>query len=61
MDDVCIWLGVSRSWVKNHVTRDEPILPHVRIAGTVRFRRADIETFLQDQITSTPNWAKKAA
>lgn len=48
--EVAAWLGVDISWVKNHCTRVQPILPHIKLGGgryaTHRFRRRDIEDFL---------------
>jgi len=48
--EVASWFGVDVSWVKNHCTRTEPILPFIQLGGgryaTRRFRREDIEEFL---------------
>ena len=44
--DVAELLGVSQSWVRSHVTKQRPLLPHIRINGVVRFRMSEIETFL---------------
>ena len=48
--EVAVWFGVDVSWVKNHCTRTEPILPFIQLGGgryaTRRFRRGDLEEFL---------------
>ena len=50
--DVAAMLSVDISWVKNHCTRVEPFLPHIRLGGgrstTRRFRRADILQFIEE-------------
>jgi hypothetical protein len=50
-------LGVDVSWVKNHTTRTEPLLPYVRLgAGRYairRFRREQILQFIEER-TYTP-------
>jgi Helix-turn-helix domain len=44
-------LAVSQAWVRDHTSgRRRPYLPHIRLGdrrGQIRFRRADIDTFLQ--------------
>lgn len=44
-------LLVSEAWVRDHVIgRRKPPLPHIRLGdrrGQLRFRRSDIDTFLQ--------------
>jgi excisionase family DNA binding protein len=46
--DVAAWLGVSKAWVYDHVTRREPRLPCVRFGEITRFRRDEIEEFLKE-------------
>jgi excisionase family DNA binding protein len=46
--DVADWFGVSRSWVYDHVTRKQPLLPCIRIGEVTRFRRVDIEKFIEE-------------
>lgn len=50
--EVAAMLAVNVSWVKNHCTRVEPFLPHIRLGGgrrtTRRFRHADILRFIED-------------
>ncbi len=49
-------LGVSVDWVHDHVSRKEPRLPVIYLGmkrgrgrGLLRFRREDIERFIQEQ------------
>ena len=47
--DVANLLGVSESWVRNHVAPKKPkkpIIPHTRIGAVVRFEKAALEEFL---------------
>jgi hypothetical protein len=53
-------LGVSLQWIKDHTTRIEPIIPHIRLGRKIRFRRADIERFIQMQAETRPSWARTA-
>ena len=46
--DVAAWLGVSKAWVYDHVTRKEPRLPCVRFGEITRFRQGEIEEFLRE-------------
>jgi hypothetical protein len=45
-------LGVNISWVKNHTTRVEPLLPHIQLGigknGKRRFKRQHIVQFIED-------------
>lgn len=49
--DVAKMLKVTVSWVKNHCTRNEPLLPHVKFGegqrAATRFKRADIINFIE--------------
>jgi excisionase family DNA binding protein len=55
-DDVAKWLRVPRKWVIEHTNRYEPIIPHIRMGRAVRFRREDIEAFLNERVKKTPKW-----
>jgi excisionase family DNA binding protein len=48
--DVAEWLGVSKAWVYDHVTRKKPLLPCVRFGEITRFRREEIENFIQAHV-----------
>jgi excisionase family DNA binding protein len=52
INDVAEWLGVSKAWVYDHVTRKRPFLPCVRLGEITRFRRAEIERFIQEHAKS---------
>ena len=41
------WLGVSKAWVYDHITRKQPLLPCLRLGEVTRFRREDIELFIE--------------
>jgi excisionase family DNA binding protein len=46
--EVAEWLGVSKGWVYDHVTRKQPRLPCIRFGELTRFRQADIERFIEE-------------
>lgn len=48
INDIAAWLGVSKAWVYDHITRKQPRLPHVRFGEITRFRREDIERFIAE-------------
>ena len=48
--DVAAWLGVSKAWVYDHATRKKPFLPCVRFGELTRFRRSEIERFIQEHV-----------
>ena len=49
IDDVSKWLHFSKSFVYDHTTRSEPIIPHVRIGGHVRFHRGTVRKWFMEQ------------
>jgi excisionase family DNA binding protein len=53
IDEVSAWLGVSKAWVYDHVTRKKPFLPCVRLGEITRFRREEIERFIQEHAKSS--------
>lgn len=46
--EVAQWLGVSKAWVYDHVSRKRPFLPCVRLGEITRFQRADIQRFIEE-------------
>jgi len=54
-------LGVSLQWIKDHTTRIEPIIPHIRLGRKIRFRSADIKRFIQMQTETRPRWERRTA
>ena len=48
INEVADWLGVSKAWVYDHVTRKRPFLPCVRFGELTRFRKTEIEQFIQE-------------
>jgi excisionase family DNA binding protein len=47
-EDVAKWLQVSKAWVTSHANGNRrPSLPSVKLGKCVRFRREDIERFIQ--------------
>jgi hypothetical protein len=50
--EVATMLGVDVSWVKNHCTRVEPLLPHIKLGigknAKRRFKREHILQFIEE-------------
>lgn len=51
-NEVADWLGVSKAWVYDHVTRKRPRLPCIRFGEVTRFRREEIERFIEEHANS---------
>jgi hypothetical protein len=55
--EVATMLSVDISWVKNHCTRVEPFLPHIKLGGgryaTRRFKREHILKFIDDHLVTS--------
>jgi excisionase family DNA binding protein len=43
-------LGVSENWVYSHLRAREPLVPHVRLGGNIRFREEDIDVWIEEQV-----------
>jgi excisionase family DNA binding protein len=43
-------LGVSENWVYSHLRVRKPLVPHVRLGGNIRFREADLDTWIEEQV-----------
>jgi excisionase family DNA binding protein len=49
ISEVSGWLGVSESWIRDHAAkRRRPYLPAYKMGKTLKFRRSDIERFLEE-------------
>jgi excisionase family DNA binding protein len=42
-------LGVSERWVRDHATRRFPKLPVVKLGALLRFRKKDVDEFVERQ------------
>jgi excisionase family DNA binding protein len=45
--EVAARLGVSERWVRDHTTRRSPKIRAVKLGTLIRYRRADVETFME--------------
>ena len=52
-------IDVKLSWIMDHVTRIEPIIPHIRVGRKIRFRPDVIDWFYSLLITK-PTWSDLA-
>lgn len=48
--DVAQLLGVSEQWVRLHANGAAPQLPHLRLGRFLRFRRVDIEAWVERMV-----------
>lgn len=53
VEDVAQWLGVSPAWCRDHSSRKSPRLPVVRVGKLLRFRAADVEKWVEEQVEAT--------
>ena len=52
-EDVSGWFKVTLAWLYDHTTRSKPIVPHLRLGGHLRFRRPDLERWLDSQLQTS--------
>lgn len=48
-------LGVSERWVRDHTTRRSPRIRGIKLGTLIRYRRADVETFMEMLDTQAPS------
>lgn len=48
--EVAEWLGVSVAWVRDHASRKQPRLAVVKIGELLRFRREDVDLFIEQNL-----------
>jgi predicted DNA-binding transcriptional regulator AlpA len=46
-------LGVSERWVRDHTTRRNPRIRGIKMGMLMRYRRADVEVFMQEMAALT--------
>jgi excisionase family DNA binding protein len=46
--EVAARLGVSERWVRDHTSRRNPKIRAIRLGSLIRYKRADVETFMED-------------
>jgi hypothetical protein len=49
-------LDVKISWLMDHVSRVEPIIPHIRLGKMIRFKRNDVIAWIDSLISKKPMW-----
>jgi len=49
--EVAQTLGVSERWVRDHTTRRSPKIRGIKLGSLVRYRRADVELFMEKHDT----------
>jgi len=54
--EVATMLKVTVSWVRDHCTRVQPILPQVKLGRKVRFERLEILRFIRLHREERPMW-----
>ena len=54
--DIAQYFDVTVPWVLDHVTRVEPIVPHIRMGKKIRFRRTDVMEWLSSKTNTKPTW-----
>jgi len=52
-------LKVKKQWLRDHTTRVEPILPHLKIGREIRYLRSDVIGWCQKLRETRPSWERK--
>ena len=59
-EEVCLILKVKKQWLRDHTTRTEPIVPHIRTMGRqIRYSKKALYAWMRDQIETRPSWKRK--
>ena len=58
-DETASLLGVTVNWVRDHTTRRQPIVPHVKMGRKIRFERVEVLRFIRECRESRPRWERK--
>ena len=53
--EVAARLGVSERWVRDHTTRRFPKIRGIKLGTLIRYRKTDLEFFVQELGTLTPS------
>jgi hypothetical protein len=59
-DEVAVLIDVKMSWVMDHVTRVEPIIPHIRLGKVIRFKPDAVLAWLDSLENTTPTWERSS-
>lgn len=54
-------LGVSEQWLKDHRTRVEPIIPHVKLGRRILYPRRLVNEWMATLVESRPRWERAKA
>jgi hypothetical protein len=57
--EVARLLKVKVQWVRDHTTRVQPILPHVKLGRKVRFEPLEVQRFVREHREERPVWERK--
>jgi hypothetical protein len=60
-EQVVGWLAVDKTWLADHRTRVEPIIPHVKLGKTIRYSRRAIQYWLSECVQTTPRWERASS
>ena len=58
-EDVMSLLGVGQQWLKDHRTRVEPIIPHIKLGRTIRYQREAVLDWFARVTETQPRWNRK--
>ncbi len=61
-EEACAFLKVKKQWLRDHTTRVEPIVPHIRTMGRqIKYSKRALSRWVQEQIETRPSWQRKKA
>ena len=59
-EEVCVILKVKKQWLRDHTTRTEPIVPHIRTMGRqIRYSKRALYAWMREQVETRPSWQRK--
>jgi hypothetical protein len=57
-EQICQILGVTKQWLRDHTTRVEPILPHIRLGRKIVYPRRVLFEWMNARVETRPNWER---
>ncbi len=57
-EQVCQILRVTKQWLRDHTTRVEPIVPHIRLGRKIVYPRRALFDWMSARVETRPNWER---
>ena len=55
---VCQILSITKQWLKDHTTRGQPIVPHIRLGRKIVYPRRALFDWMSARVEARTNWKR---